>query len=512
MAQILNIADEMRQNQNAYLRHQLMQQEIEQNRIRNPMENSLFKAHLEEMQRRQQEDAQTRQAAQQATAAGAQYDAQGAAMGSPALSKPDEFGTMQTPEMPIGQGPRPDNATIAVAKKWVSQGQPDKAMKLIEPVLKAAEVAGDVEGAVNTLNTVFNTKYKADPLKGTIFNISDGSVLARFNPKTGTATTLLENPKDATGKTANWEVEQEQKWLDQNPGKTHLDYVEEKANRTRADARTPTSPWIEQFKAEKGRPPTIAEMDAHDKSLRTAGMTLQMNNMDLSDEALSMAASVYLKTGQLPAMGMGAASARSKILQRAAELGKGQDVASNMATFAADKGSLTNIQKSRDAITSFEQTAYKNADLMLELAQKLTDTNSPWLNRPIRAIQASGGGDTNVRNFEAARRVFANEVAKITSNPNMVGILSDEARKEIDQILSPDSTIPQIAGLVKTLKRDMANRRSSLDFTIKEIKSRIGGQGSMSSPAGSAAPKVGDQKKFPNGKIGVWDGQGWVAQ
>ena len=31
-------------------------------------------------------------------------------------------------------------------------------------------------------------------------------------------------------------------------------------------------------------------------------------------------------------------------------------------------------------------------------------------------------------------------------------------------------------------------------------------------PATQTAPKVGDKKKFPNGKIGVWDGTGYVAQ
>jgi hypothetical protein len=30
--------------------------------------------------------------------------------------------------------------------------------------------------------------------------------------------------------------------------------------------------------------------------------------------------------------------------------------------------------------------------------------------------------------------------------------------------------------------------------------------------ATGGAHKVGEKKKFPNGKTGEWDGQGWVAQ
>lgn len=45
------------------------------------------------------------------------------------------------------------------------------------------------------------------------------------------------------------------------------------------------------------------------------------------------------------------------------------------------------------------------------------------------------------------------------------------------------------------------------------LKTRPGGAAPPPPPAPvSTAPKVGDRKVFPNGKVGVWDGKGWVQQ
>ena len=58
--------------------------------------------------------------------------------------------------------------------------------------------------------------------------------------------------------------------------------------------------------------------------------------------------------------------ARQKILNRAAEMGKGgnSDIAGNKADYRAQSGSLAALQKNRDSVVAFENTADgKNLDL-----------------------------------------------------------------------------------------------------------------------------------------------------
>lgn len=40
----------------------------------------------------------------------------------------------------------------------------------------------------------------------------------------------------------------------------------------------------------------------------------------------------------------------------------------------------------------------------------------------------------------------------------------------------------------------------------------LGSMGQPPAPTPSQGPPMGQRRQFPNGKVGVWDGQGWVAQ
>jgi hypothetical protein len=67
------------------------------------------------------------------------------------------------------------------------------------------------------------------------------------------------------------------------------------------------------------------------------------------------------------------------------------DVAGNKATYKADGGSLAALQKQRDAIGAFEQTAQKNIDLFLTAAGKVVDTGSPLANTLVRQATGNSG-------------------------------------------------------------------------------------------------------------------------
>ena len=241
-------------------------------------------------------------------------------------------------------------------------------------------------------------------------------------------------------------------------------------------------------------------MDANRKAPRTI-IPGAAQEEPLSDAAMDIAARNYLRTGQLPPMGMGAAAAvnRRQVLNRAALLDPNANIAANAAEFAADKGSLGKMQQMRDAVGAFEKTARANLDILIEQGRKIVDTGSPWINTPIRALSAKVVGDTNVPAYEAARRVAVNEIAKVTSNPSLAGQLSDSARREVEDFNPSNATFAQTVAVAEILSRDMKNRMSSLDEGLSAIKGRTK-QSAVSGAAPSSGPKM-IRAKDPQGNI-----------
>lgn len=206
--------------------------------------------------------------------------------------------------------------------------------------------------------------------------------------------------------------------------------------------------------------------------------------VSLTPEGLDLAAENFAKTGQLPPMGLGKAGAavRSAIINRAANLHPDLDLASARAGFGADQGSLKQLQSRRDAISAFENTALKNIDIFLGTAGKIVDTGSPLANSLARAASGKVLGSPNQAAYDAARQVALNEVARITSNPNLTGVLSDSARKEVEAFNPNSATLAQSVAVMRVLKQDMANRAVAYDQQLDEVKARIKA-GSGTTPA-----------------------------
>ncbi len=201
----------------------------------------------------------------------------------------------------------------------------------------------------------------------------------------------------------------------------------------------------------------------------------------LTPRGVDMAALNYRKTGVMPPLGMGDKGTRQQIINRAAELSPadmkrieetGADIAGAKQSYTADTSSLTSLQKSRDAIGAFENTAQKNIDVFLDTAGKVVDTGSPLANKLAREVSGSILGSKDVAAYETARRVAINEVAKITSNPGLAGQLSDTARKEVEEFNPQGATLAQTVAVMRLLRKEMGNRISSLDTEIATIKDR----------------------------------------
>lgn len=216
----------------------------------------------------------------------------------------------------------------------------------------------------------------------------------------------------------------------------------------------------------------------------------------LTPEGLDAAAMMFAKTGQLPALGMGDKGTRKTIINRAAALMPGLDIASAKADYGANAASEKNVTQTLDTLTAFETTAGKNLDQFLTLAAKVPDTGVPWINSPIRRLNANVVGSANQAAFNAARDVALREIARVTNDPKLSGVLSDSARHEVAGLSPDNATFAQITAVAKTLKQDMANVHSSLEDQRQAIRDRI-------KAAGPQTPSTKQQKPIPGVQGGI---------
>lgn len=217
-----------------------------------------------------------------------------------------------------------------------------------------------------------------------------------------------------------------------------------------------------------------------------------------SPEAIDAIAETVVAGQPMPAMGSGTAAmkARGVVWQRVAEIAKERNIPLSQlpaarAQFSADKGSLAKLTQMADAVKAFENTALKNGDRLIELADKVDTTGSPVIERWIRAGRKEIAGDVDVNNFNAQIMLFGTEVAKILTNPTLSGQLTDNAREEVSQFAPKNATAAQVRGLVSLLKRDFENRRQAIDEQKSEITDRLRNIGTRGGEGGAARTAAG---------------------
>ena len=222
---------------------------------------------------------------------------------------------------------------------------------------------------------------------------------------------------------------------------------------------------------------------------------------EFSEAAINNAAARYNIDGTLPPMGMGkgGATARSLILNRAAELASGvngTDQRVAQLTTKAIASTLLQLKKTKTMIKAFEEMANKNADIALEMSAKVDRSGNPVVNRWFLAANNKIAGDVDTATFNTAVNVFANEYAKIMSGSMGNTPVSDSARKEAHEILNTAQTPAQLRANIKLLQREMKNRLIGLDESEHELIQQM-------KSAGTSTKKE-DEGKKPTGNQGAY--------
>lgn len=234
----------------------------------------------------------------------------------------------------------------------------------------------------------------------------------------------------------------------------------------------------------------------------------------LPPEALADATKEFRATGKMPALGMGSSPIRAQILaERAKELrDEGGSVADDLgrqADIHSLQQALTILSRSKAAVSNFEGTALKEADLTLQLAKKGVAGGVPVINRWIQAKRQGVEGDPDVSSFNAAMTSFKNEYARIMSSPTATGgQTTDAARNEADSLINGSMNERQVEATIRTMKIGMENRIRSIneeyDATRKRIAEVAGGDGQHAAqhlPADAASQLTeGHVTTFGNGQ------------
>jgi hypothetical protein len=173
----------------------------------------------------------------------------------------------------------------------------------------------------------------------------------------------------------------------------------------------------------------------------------EMSTGNLTPATVDFVAETYRQTGQMPPLGMGpmAATARSKILSRAAELsmGSGKTAAEGAADVRANKAETAGATASQRTLgnqIANVQIAANEANKMIDVAKpyvdKVNPTDYPTLNAAGNYVAAKTG-DTNIVGLATALNGLVNTYARAI-NPKGTATVSDKqhAREIINTAMS----------------------------------------------------------------------------
>src|SRR5258708_2499026 len=148
-----------------------------------------------------------------------------------------------------------------------------------------------------------------------------------------------------------------------------------------------------------------------------------------------------------------------------------------------------------------------NLDELVKKSNQVTRTQFPALN-DVAAWTRLQMGDPKIVGYKTTVLEVADQVAKILQGGGTGSGTSDMKLKQAQEMFENGFTKDQIMEVANSLRPLLQNRRNSMIGDNRYLIRQFG----KTNANASATPSVGDKKTFPNGKVGVWDGKGYVAQ
>lgn len=180
----------------------------------------------------------------------------------------------------------------------------------------------------------------------------------------------------------------------------------------------------------------------------------------------------------------------SKVYQRAADMAKERGLTSTGVIMAqnaakASRQALDTLTNQMTQVEAFSQTAAKNMTTLEKAMGGVTDLGAPFLNTPIRNLQQKYAGNPKVTAFYAALQPVQTEIAKILNSSNASGVLTDNARNEMQTALGPGATPAQLKAALDIFRQDIENRRTTYKAMQQDVLGQtVVGGGKTSDPLG----------------------------
>jgi hypothetical protein len=132
---------------------------------------------------------------------------------------------------------------------------------------------------------------------------------------------------------------------------------------------------------------------------------------------------------------------------------------------------------------------------ILDLAKKIPQSGSPWLNQKWRGIKLEAVGDPDIRQYLVALNDFQRQYATVTSGGGLSRAqLPVSTAENVDKIVDPNATLGEVVGLVNQIKTqavlEQAGMKDSLDKLKGEVKDSALGRASAGQTPPPPKPKI----------------------
>jgi hypothetical protein len=174
----------------------------------------------------------------------------------------------------------------------------------------------------------------------------------------------------------------------------------------------------------------------------------------------------------------------------------GMDYSQLNAIRAQVKGeakSIATIVPQFQQIQANEALAHNNGDRLLELVGKVNTSKYPTINSLIQAVNA-GKGDADVAEFKSVLTTFQTEAARIISgSPSGGGVLSDSARKELQDVVQGSASPAALSRVINRLFTEFSIRKGALSQVVSNAGQDISALASAQRPTLGGQPQVTGQ-------------------
>jgi hypothetical protein len=151
-------------------------------------------------------------------------------------------------------------------------------------------------------------------------------------------------------------------------------------------------------------------------------------------------------------------------------------------------------------------------DNVIENAQKVVQTGSPLLNRPIRTVQAETVGSPALRQFLISLNGLQRQYATVTSGGGLSKAqLPVTVQQNVEHMLNPNATLAEVIASVQQIKREAEIEKQGFGRAVQDALGEM-----KQSPIGQAVQGGSQTQQFSHTAVDAkgnrvgWDGSKWV--